>query len=699
MDQIGILLDKTGKYMYEKRMSKKAMKIKAIFVFVITFLIIMACAYLLNRNQEREEKLKAAYTAESTVGRVETELNKYLAVSDFLKRIVETGYRFTDKEYAELARLSQDENGVIEAIELAPGGIVSQIYPSAGNEEAFGLNMLENAARKNEANLAKESGLYTIAGPFPLVQGGTGALLFDPVYLEQPGGREFWGFSILVINWEQFISKIDLDKLEEAGYHYQIWKKDMATGGKVVMAQCENLWARDTLEVACSVPNDTWYFEISQENGWIPWLQIVVEVLLALLLAAFAAGGFWQFWTWRNKEIRYAQDLEASAQKAQAANGAKTRFLFNMSHDIRTPMNAIIGFSELMEEHIDDRDKLQEYIGKIESSSHVLLSIINYVLEMARIESGKLELKTEIGWMQEITDTLNAVFEPEVKEKGLQYTCSSEITHPYVFCDVTKVREILLNIISNSIKYTPEGGHIWLETREIKPQRTGFATYEIVVRDTGIGMSEEYLPHIFEEFTRERTSTESRVAGTGLGLPIVKALVDVMGGTIEVQSKLGEGTKTTVVLSFPIAPEQKMREKQEARKNRMAPHLHGKRLLLAEDNELNAEIALTILQEHGFQAERAEDGQICVEMLKNHPEGWYDAVLMDIQMPNMDGYAATEAIRKLPGRRGRIPIVAMTANAFDEDKQKACQAGMNAYVAKPINIEEMFAALREVLKK
>ena len=678
-------------------MDKKTMKIKTVIVFVITFLIIVGCIFLLNRNQEQEEKLKAAYTAEATVGRVETELNKYLAVSEFLKRIVENGYHLTDEEYAEISRLSQDENGVIEAVEMAPDGIVRQIYPIEGNEEAFGLNMLENAERKDEAGLAKDSGLYTIAGPFSLVQGGTGALLFDPVYLEQGGKQEFWGFSILVINWERFISKINLDKLEEAGYHYQIWKKDMATGEKVVMAQCENMQKWDTLEVACSVPNDTWYFEICQENGWIPWSQIVFEGIFALVLATLAAGGFWQFWVWRNKEIRYARDLEASALKAQAANGAKTRFLFNMSHDIRTPMNAIIGFSELMEEHMDDRDKLQEYVSKIESSSRVLLSIINYVLEMARIESGKLELKTEIGWIQEITDSLNAVFEPELREKRLQYTCTSEITHPYIFCDVTKVREILLNIISNSIKYTPEGGHIWLETREKESPQAGYATYEIVVRDTGIGMSEEYLPHIFEEFTRERTSTESRVAGTGLGLPIVKALVDVMGGTIEVKSKVGEGTRTTVVLSFPIAPEQEVRAKQERKKSRMKPHLYGKRLLLAEDNELNAEIALTILQEHGFQAERAQDGEICVEMLKKHPEGYFDAVLMDIQMPNMDGYAATEAIRKLPGRRGQIPIIAMTANAFDEDKQKAHQAGMNAYVAKPINIEAMFAALREVL--
>lgn len=684
--------------MYEKKMNQKTMKIKTAVVFFITFLIVTACAYFLNRNQEREEKLKAAYTAEATVGRVETQLNKYLAVSDFLKRLVENGYHLDDKEYAELSRMARDENGVIEAIEMAPDGVVKQMYPVKGNEAAYGLDMLQNIARKQEANLAKDSGRYTIAGPFALVQGGMGALLFDPIYVRS-GRREktFWGFSILVINWERFIDEIALDKLEEAGYHYRIWKKDMESGEKIVLAQSSNLRDWDTLEVACSVPNDIWYFEICQENGWIIWQQVVFEIVLAIVLAALGAIAYWQFWTWRNKEIRYAQDLEMSAKKARAANGAKTRFLFNMSHDIRTPMNAIIGFAELMEEHMDDREKLWEYVRKIESSSKLLLSIINYVLEMAQIESGKLELRTESGWIRELISSLNAVFEPEIQKKNLSYRCMFEVKHEYIICDMTKVREILLNIISNSIKYTPEGGHIRLEVRELDLDRSGYASYQIVVQDDGIGMSKEYLPHIFEEFTRERTTTESRVVGTGLGLPIVKALVDVMGGTIEVESKLGEGTKTTLRLIFPLAQETHKGDKDRSVVS-MPPELQGKRILLTEDNDLNAEIAMTLLQEHGFQVERAEDGAVCIERLEEHPENYFDVVLMDIQMPNMDGYKATEAIRQLPGKLGKIPVIAMTANAFEEDRRKARAAGMNAYIAKPINMEEMFAALKKVLE-
>ena len=676
----------------------KVIKIRAFLVFCVAFFITAGCIYLVNFNQEKREKLKATYTAETTVGKVEAQLNRYLAESELMKKLIEEKYELSDEEFSSLSRLMQDEGHVISAHELAKDGSVSQVYPLEGNEQAVGLDMLRDSERKAAANLAKDSGEYTIAGPFNLVQGGVGALLFDPIYAEDDSGEEkFWGFSILVIDWDRFIQKTELNKLEDAGYSYQIWKKDLDTGKKVVIAQCEKPKKKDTLEVACTVPNDTWYFEIVPENGWISGIQKGLLFLISMVVALLMAEGYLQVSMRRYRERIHETELEKAVEEARKASEAKTRFLFNMSHDIRTPMNAIIGFSDLLEKHVDDREKVLKYIGKIRSSSSFLLSLINYVLEMARIESGEAELKLEVGSLNELVESLQAVFEPDIQKKNLKCTYILNSPHPYVLCDRTKVREILLNIISNSIKYTPEGGDILVEISEFHHSKDGHTFFKVVVTDTGIGMSEEYLPHIFEEFTRERTSTESKVNGTGLGLPIVKSLVDLMGGTINVESKVGQGTKTTIVLSFRAASEQQIQEMERSQKKERFQNIEGKRILLAEDNQLNAEIALELLEENGLKAEWVEDGIECVKALRNKPENYYDLILMDIQMPNMDGYKATEVIRKLEGPRGRIPIIAMTANAFDEDKQKAFDAGMNGHIAKPIDTKMLFSTLSKVL--
>ena len=678
--------------MTEEKKTPRKIKIKAGIVFVVVFVLINGFAHMQMLNQKNEEKLKATYTAEATVRRIESQLSKYLMKSDLLKHMIESGETMEDEHFAKWAEYLQDDQNVLEAIELAKDGIVSQVYPLEGNEQAVGLDMLEHPKRKKEASLAMDSGEYTIAGPFELAQGGIGALLFDPIYVTEDGISSFWGFSILVLDWNAFIKEINLGKLEETSYHYQIWKKDMTTGEKIPIVQGQNPELQDALEVVCKVPNDKWYVDIEPKNGWISHIQLWVNTIICIALALLMMLVYWQFAMRRYREVIYTKEIMKSEQDARLANEAKTRFLFNMSHDIRTPMNAIIGFSDLIHKHMDDPDKVQDYIEKIQESSSLLLSIINHVLEMARIESGEITLNEQVGSINEFVQSIETVFEPTIQKKGLQCSFNAKVEHEYIVCDETKVREIFLNIIGNAVKYTGKGGKIWVDVTEISGKQDEIATFRIVVKDNGIGMSEDYLPHVFETFSREHSSTEVRVEGTGLGLPIVKSLLDLMGGTIEVESKPGDGTKMTIKVSFPIAREAQILDHRNQKKEQVMQNWKGKRILLAEDNDLNAEIVTTLLLENGFEVERVADGEPCVKSVKSMPSDYYSVILMDIQMPYMDGYQATREIRRLKGMRAEIPIIALTANAFDEDRQKAFACGMNAHVVKPIDMEQLLNA-------
>lgn len=384
--------------------------------------------------------------------------------------------------------------------------------------------------------------------------------------------------------------------------------------------------------------------------------------------------------------------LMESRKQAEAASKAKTSFLFNMSHDIRTPMNAIMGFTNLLGRCQDDPERRSDYIKKIDKASRVLLSIINNVLEMARIEKGTVHLDETVWHAQLFNDTLFTLFEDMMAQKRIEFTHVVDVQHSNVFCDPTKLREIFLNIVSNSYKYTPEGGKIEMRTIELPSDREGYALFRTIITDNGIGMSKEFLPHLFEEFSREHNTTQGGVEGTGLGMSIVKRLVEIMGGTIEVESEVGVGTTVTITIPHRISDSSAMVSRMGVQ---MDPALfRGKRVLLVEDNELNAEIAIEILKEMEFEVEHANDGQQCMDMLDNVPSDYYDIILMDIQMPVMDGYETTRAIRALYDNvKANIPILAMTANAFAEDRIQAFSCGMNAHISKPINVVELMKAL------
>lgn len=675
-------------------------KLHCFFVWVAALVLSLACGYYVNQQSVKAEQLKAFYTAELTASRVESQLRRYFEVGDFLKKTVESGYEISGEDYVVWVKRIPNNSKVIKAVELAKDGVINEIYPLEENKTALGMNMLTNPARKAEAKLALLSGQHTLAGPYPLAQGGMGALLFDPIYkYNSVVQRDFWGFAILVIDWDRFVEESGLYKLSDAGFSYRLSKGVASGGEQIVIAQSSSSLPNDTVKVPFTVPNDTWYLELAPEHGWITYGQKLLTGIAAMLIAFFITIIFYQLELKRYKERLYAERIQRSAEEARMANAAKTRFLFNMSHDIRTPMNAIIGFTHLLSDNLADIKKSREYIGKIQSSSNLLLMIINQVLEMARIESGKTVLNKQAVNLREVVQSLNTVFEPEIKEKSLRYHSLVDIEHEHVLCDRTKLEEIVLNIVSNAIKYTEPGGRIILTLKEQACTDANKAAYELTVEDTGIGMDEAYLPHIFEEFSREHTTTETKIAGTGLGLPIVKSLVELMGGTIAVQSKIGVGTVFTVKLAFELAKEEAPAAGAEPQQLLSVEQLKGRSILLAEDNALNAEIATVILTQAGFVVKHVEDGAKCVAELRAMPIGTYDVVLMDVQMPNMDGYAATKAIRELQDARAKIPVIAMTANVYDEDKQRAFASGMTGFIAKPLNIKTMLQVLSEQLNE
>ena len=433
-------------------------------------------------------------------------------------------------------------------------------------------------------------------------------------------------------------------------------------------------------------------------------ITLVMYILILVLVQVFRWNSAKDFFIQQeHSEQEYRKSLEQknialqlAVQRETKANLAKREFLFNMSHDIRTPMNAIIGFTALAQTHIDDRGQVEDYLKKISVSSQHLLSLINDVLDMSRIESGKVTLEAKPVHLPELVHELRDIVQAVVSEKDLSLTLDTVgVENEDIIADPLRLEQILINVLANAVKFTPDGGQIglWIVQKDTAP--AGYADFEFHIKDNGIGMSEEFQKHIFEQFARERTSTVSKIQGTGLGMAITKSLVDMMGGRITVKSEQGKGSEFTISLRFPIG-EAKTEQTPPAAK---ASASAGKKLLVVEDNELNLEIASTLLKEAGFEVDTAENGKIAVEKVEAASADRYDLILMDIQMPEMDGYEATRRIRALPDtKKAALPIVAMTANAFEDDRKNALRAGMNGHIAKPLDIPKLFQVLSELLK-
>lgn len=532
------------------------MKNKNLFYqILISFVLVsvltnMACLFIRN-SVIQQEKLKAEYTVNSTINRVEIKLESYIEKVGFLKKTIEAGIDVDDAYFESMASRLYGDDPAVKTIELAPNGIIQNVYPFKENQKAIGMNMLAEYERKEAATLAKDTRKYTLEGPYDLKQGGKGALLYDPIYVNE----KFWGFSILVIDWDAFLDEIHLSDLKKASYDFVIWKTDRVTKKKIIISQSSKNIDSNTLLIKCKLPNNKWNFEIVPKQGWINTYVMRSLVVASILIDFLVTAAIAQFEIRHRKDLEYASQIEWQAKKAQEASAAKSRFLFSMSHDIRTPMNAIMGYTELMEKNIGNAEKEKDYLSKIHSSSKFLLDLINSILEMARIESGKETLNIKACNIFDVLDSLNSVFEKQAEQKGLTYQCNTKIEHPYVYCDQIKFEEILLNVIGNSVKYT-KNGNISIHVEEVE---TG--SFQCIIQDTGIGMSEAYLPHAFEDFSREKSGTQTSIKGTGLGLSIVKSLVELMHGTIEISSQVNQGTTTRMKFHFEIAKESELEKK------------------------------------------------------------------------------------------------------------------------------------------
>ena len=425
------------------------------------------------------------------------------------------------------------------------------------------------------------------------------------------------------------------------------------------------------------------------------FVAVILLTILKLLLKARKAEAA------ARKAANDTQELNAklqiAAENAESANRAKSTFLFNMSHDIRTPMNAIIGYADLASRHLDDPAKLEKYMENIQVCGQNLLMLLNNVLDLARIENDKTEMEYSVSDVEKDSRNCIAMFQNQADSKGQTLTVTTQLPYPYIYADIPHLTEVCTNLVSNAVKYTGAGGTIRCGITQKPGEKEGWCDTVVTVADNGIGMSQEFQKHIFEPFERERTSTVSKVEGSGIGMGIVKKLVELMGGTVEVESKIGVGSTFTVTIPCRIASEDEIQAKREINPSDQKC-LCGTRILLTEDNDLNAEIATELLQEEGCTVDRAKDGVECVDMLEKAANGTYQLILMDVQMPVMNGYDATKKIRRMDDpQKANIPIVAMTANAFSEDKQVALDAGMNDHIAKPINMSVLVPTLRKYL--
>ena len=591
----------------------------------------------------------------------------------------------------------------IQSIQIAPDGVVTEIYPEAGNESGK-IDLIHDKERGKISCYARDNDVITMQGPFSLKQGGTGIAVRNPVYVEQKNGeRTFWGFTIVIIRVPDIFAD-SIKSLTDFIYEYKLSKSIAPWDETYEEVYGSGVEMIDPVTYTFELGDSQWVLEVMPENGWNSNEKLYrlwgYGLLIVLLLTGFV---FMIMLLHRTQEsentvVELNKKLQKALEQAKTASVEKSNFLFNMSHDIRTPMNAVIGMTSLIRHDAGNKDKVIEYADKIDISSQHLLGIINDILDMSKIEAGKTVFKYDDFSILNFIQEINNLFHSQIDENKQNLTTKKNIRHEWVNGDQLHLMQIFSNLLSNAVKYTQEGGEIQFLVEECETNSSVHAKYRFLVRDNGIGMSADFKDKIFDAFTRAESSVTNKIQGTGLGMAITRNLVEAMGGTIDVESELGQGSCFEILIELRIAEDRTVAlAAQEKTDEQDGNILQGMRFLCAEDNELNAEILTELLKIEGAECTICENGEEVLKAFEQSAPGDYDMILMDVQMPVMNGYEATKAIRRSSHELAKkIPIIAMTANAFSEDIQHSLATGMNAHVSKPVEMKVLEKTIRSI---
>ena len=676
--------------------TSKAVLLSAL-VFIIGAIVVITLGYNAKKSQDELTRSKVELNAMTYAQYMQLDIMQGVNITNTLERVIISD----DGEIQKFSEIAEDLMAdYVQSIQIAPKGVVTEIYPSAGNE-AGKIDLIHDKDRGKISCYARDNNVITMQGPFNLNQGGSGIAIRNPVYLTDSNGRkEFWGFAIVIIRVPEIFSET-IDGLSKFGYDLRLSKTASPWDQTYQEIYATGTGMTDAVSHEFDLGDSRWKLEVEPQNSWNGNQSLHFILVFGFLMLLLISGLIAVILSYREAKVSEAQtarlnrELQEALEQANVASAAKSRFISSMSHDIRTPMNAIMGYTAIALTK-EQKPDVKDCLKKINNSANHLLTLINDVLEISRIESGKMTANPTRTNLSAMLDEVVDIAQGFIANRKLELKVNrAKVAIPDVLVDEIRVREVLINVLGNAVKYTKDGGTITFATEMRKGNTPSDIVVIFTIADTGIGMSKDFQAYMFDDFSQENTDARTQYNGTGLGLAISKKYVDLLGGTIAVDSKKNIGTTFTIEIPMTLTTTESLNSEEPANSD-----ISGLHILLVEDNELNAEIAQTLLETAGAKTTVAHNGEQALEVFQNHAPKTFDAVLMDVMMPVMDGLTAARAIRNLDRPDAKtIPIIAMTANAFAEDVEKCIAAGMDAHIAKPVEIETIKRVICKYVSK